>query len=480
MEYEAVIGLEVHAQLLTDSKIFCGCSTRYGEAPNSQTCPVCLGLPGTLPVLNRRAVEFALKMGLATHCRIASFSTFARKNYFYPDLPKGYQISQYESPLCQGGWLEIDRPEGGRKKVRLRRIHLEEDAGKSIHDEAVAGEETLLDFNRCGVPLIEIVSEPDLTTPAEAHAYLTALKQILVYLEVCSGNMEEGSLRCDANISVRPVGQTRPGTRTELKNLNSFRNVERALAYEIERQIDLLKRGEAVQPDTLLWDAEAQVTRSVRSKEEAPDYRYFPEPDLVPLQVDKAWVERLRRNIPELPEEKKKRFRQQYNLNDYAAGLLTSRRDIADYFEAVVAACRDSHLAANWILREVLRVVKDRKISLSEFPVSPEHLAELLRLISDRTLSQTAASAVFEAMLHSEKSARALVEELGLRQVSDREQLAAVVEAVLAAHPEVVEQFRAGKAKVLGFLVGQVMRATAGKADPVLVNRLLQEKLKSP
>ncbi len=479
MEFEAVIGLEVHSQLLTDSKIFCSCSTAYGAPPNSQTCPVCLGMPGTLPVLNRRAVEFALKMGVATHCQIASFSTFARKNYFYPDLPKGYQISQYELPLCRAGWLDIDLPDGKRKRVRIRRIHLEEDAGKSIHDQALAGEQTLLDFNRCGVPLIEIVSEPDLSTPAEAHAYLVALKQILVYLEICSGNMEEGSLRCDANVSVRPLGTAVSGTKTELKNLNSFRNVERALAFEIERQIALLKQGKPVEAETLLWDADAQQARPMRSKEEAPDYRYFPEPDLVPLEVDPAWVERVKRTIPELPEEKKNRFRQQYKLNDYAAQLLTVRREIADYFEALAKRCPDYQLAANWMLREVLRVVNERKISLQEFPLSPQRLAELLQLILDRVVSQTAAVTIFEEMLHSRKSAGQLVDDLGLRQISDEQQLAAVVEEVLARNQKLAEQYRGGKTKVLGYLIGQVMKATGGKADPVLVNRLLREKLKT-
>ncbi len=478
MKYEAVIGLEVHAQLLTDSKIFCGCSTQFGGEPNAQTCPVCLGMPGVLPVLNERAVEFAVKMGLATHCKIASFSRFARKNYFYPDLPKGYQISQYESPLCHDGYVDIELEDGTRKRVGIIRIHLEEDAGKSIHDPALAGEDTLVDLNRCGVPLIEIVSAPDLRSPQEAHAYLVRLKQLVTYLGICDGNMEEGSLRCDANVSVRPVGSRGLGVKTEVKNMNSFRNVERALTFEINRQIQLLESGGEVVQETLLWDAGAGVARPMRSKEEAHDYRYFPEPDLVPMVVESAWIEKIRQSLPELPLARKERLMRQYQLPAYDAGILTMTRELADYYEAVAQKCRDYKLASNWVMGEVLRVLNERKIDINQFPISAHRLSGLLNLILDETISSKIAKTVFEEMLTSGEDAAAIVQRKGLAQVTDRAAIEAIVVKVLQENPKQVEQYRSGKEKVFGYFVGQVMRATRGKANPGLVNEILKEKLR--
>ncbi|NOX36821.1 MAG: Asp-tRNA(Asn)/Glu-tRNA(Gln) amidotransferase subunit GatB [Calditrichaeota bacterium] len=478
MKYEAVIGLEVHAQLLTDSKIFCGCSTTFGAEPNSQTCPVCLGMPGVLPVLNERAVEFAIKMGLATHCKIAPFSRFARKNYFYPDLPKGYQISQYELPLCSDGYVDIELEDGTRKRIGIIRIHLEEDAGKSIHDPVLAGEDTLVDLNRCGVPLIEIVSAPDLRSPQEAYAYLVRLKQLVTYLGICDGNMEEGSLRCDANVSVRPVGSTEFGVKTEVKNMNSFRNVERALTFEINRQIQLLESGGEVVQETLLWDAHAGEARPMRSKEEAHDYRYFPEPDLVPMVIEESWVQKIRESLPELPLARKERFMEQYKLPAYDAGILTMTRELADYYEAVVTECRDYKLASNWVMGEVLRVLNERKIEITEFPISAQQLARLLNLILDETISSKIAKTVYEEMLNTGEDPAKIVEKKGLAQVTDRATIEAIVVKVLEENPKQVEQYRSGKEKVFGYFVGQVMRATRGKANPGLVNEILKEKLR--
>ncbi len=477
MQYEAVIGLEVHAQLLTDSKIFCGCSTRFGAEPNSQTCPVCLGMPGVLPVLNERAVEFAIRMGLATNCSIASFSRFARKNYFYPDLPKGYQISQYELPLCSNGYVDIELEDGTEKRIGIIRIHLEEDAGKSIHDPVLAGEDTLVDLNRCGVPLIEIVSAPDLRTPQEAYAYLVRLKQLVTYLGICDGNMEEGSLRCDANVSVRPVGSDTFGVKTEVKNMNSFRNVERALTYEINRQIQVLESGGKIVQETLLWDANEGIARPMRSKEEAHDYRYFPEPDLVPLEVSKAWIEKIRADLPELPRARKKRFVEQYKIPVYDAGVLTMTRELADYYEAVTQVCSDFKMVSNWVMGEVLRVLNERKIDIADFPISPERLGKLLNLILNKTISNNIAKTVFEEMLQSDAEPEAIVEEKGLAQVSDRGLIEEIVDKVIQENPKQVEQYRGGKTKVFGYFVGQVMRATRGKANPAIVNEILKEKL---
>ncbi len=477
MEYEAIIGLEVHAQLLTESKIFSPSSAAYGGEPNSRTDPVVLGLPGVLPVLNRRAVEFAIRMGLATHCQIAPYSRFARKHYFYPDLPKGYQISQYELPLCRNGYVDIDLENGESKRIGIIRIHLEEDAGKSIHDPAIAGEDTLVDLNRSGVPLIEIVSEPDIRTPREAHAYLVRLKQLVTYLDICDGNMEEGSLRCDANISVREAGTTAFGVKTEVKNMNSFRNVERALTFEIERQKKLLAQGKPVVQETLLWDADAGVARTMRSKEEAHDYRYFPEPDLLPLTITEAWIEEIRRELPELPRARKERFIAQYHLPEYDAALLTASKEMADYYEAVADRCHDYKLISNWVMSDVNRVLNERKIDIGDFPIPAEELAALLNLIVDNTISQKIAKTVFEEMLQSGISPAKIVAEKGLAQISDAGELEAIVDRVLMENPGQVEEFRAGKQKVFGYLVGQVMKATKGKANPGMVNKMLREKI---
>ena len=473
MPYEPVIGLEVHAQLLTESKVFCRCSTRFGAEPNTQVCPVCLGMPGVLPVLNRRAVEFAVRMGLATHCRIASRSLFARKNYFYPDLPKGYQISQFEQPLCEDGYVEI-RLDGQSKRVGLIRIHLEEDAGKSVHAEAyVREDETLVDLNRCGVPLIEIVSRPDLRSPREAAAFLTELRQIVQYLGICDGNMEEGSLRCDANVSVRPVGEVRLGVKTELKNMNSIRGVEKALEFEVARQIEALESGGAIEQETLLWDADREVAVPMRSKEYSHDYRYFPEPDLLPLDLDPAWVAEIERTLPELPLARRQRFEREFGLPTKSAEVLTQTRALADYFEAVVQAGADARSAANWVMGEVLRVLKEGE-ELERLRVTPEHLAELIQLVSEGRISGNVAKRVFGKMVATGKAPARIVEEEGLAQISDASELEAVVRKVLDEHPDEVARYLAGKEQVLGYLVGQVMRATRGQANPQKVNEILK------
>lgn len=478
MNYESVIGLEVHAQLLTESKIFCGCSTAFGRAPNENACPVCAGFPGVLPVLNKKVVEFALKAGLAADCAIARSSVLARKNYFYPDLPKGYQISQYELPICTGGHIEVE-VDGARKTVRLTRIHIEEDAGKNIHD--AHGDASLVDLNRAGVPLLEIVSEPDLTSPQEAAAYLRALRSILQYLGICDGNMEEGSFRCDANVSVRPKGSKDFGTKIEIKNLNSFKAVEKALEFEIERQIATLAEGGQLIQETRLWDEHRQETRSMRSKESAHDYRYFPDPDLPPLTIDDRWIEEVRATLPELPGARKARFKSQYALSDYDAELLTSRKDIADYFEAALKAHGHPKALGNWIVGDLFRVLKEQKLDqqlyIVRWPVPPEHLAELVQLIDEGKISGKIAKSVFETMLESGKAPQQIVSEQGLEQLSDAGAIAAAVDQVLAAHPQQAAQFKSGNEKVFGFLVGQVMRATQGKANPQRVNELLRERL---
>ncbi|MCI0690988.1 Asp-tRNA(Asn)/Glu-tRNA(Gln) amidotransferase subunit GatB [candidate division KSB1 bacterium] len=480
MKYEPVIGLEVHAQLSTDSKIFCRCGTAFGSPQNSQVCPICLGMPGVLPVLNRKAVEFAIKMGLATNCRIAAYSIFARKNYFYPDLPKGYQISQYEEPLCENGWLEIEQEGGTLKRVGIIRIHLEEDAGKSVHAEGYVSEnETLIDVNRCGTPLIEIVSEPDICSPHEAYLYLNRIRQLVRYLGICDGNMEEGSLRCDANISVRPTGEKKFGTKTELKNMNSFRNVEKALEFEINRQIQLLESGGQVVQQTLLWDATNSKVMPMRSKEEAHDYRYFPEPDLAPLRVAEQWREEIRVALPELPMARRNRFVEQFGLPKYDADVLTDEKAIADYFEAVAKSVKDAKLASNWVMGEVLRVLKEQKTGITQFSIKPNALAELLNLIAGSTISGKIAKDVFEEMLAGGKSAKVIVDEKGLLQVSDTSMIAKAVGEVIAANPKEVERYRNGEEKLFGFLVGQVMKATRGKANPKLANEILKKALVS-
>jgi aspartyl-tRNA(Asn)/glutamyl-tRNA(Gln) amidotransferase subunit B len=477
-KWEPVIGLEVHAQLLTDSKLFCGCSAKFGGEPNAHTCPVCMGMPGVLPVLNGRALEFAVKTALATGCKIPPVARWARKNYFYPDLPKGYQISMYEAPLAVHGGIDIETPEGS-KRIRLTRIHMEEDAGKSIHD--AHDEHSLVDLNRAGVPLMEVVSEPDIASAADAAAYLRALRAILQYLQVCDGNMEEGSMRCDANVSIRRKGSKELGTRTEIKNMNSFRNVERAIDNEIRRQIALVEAGDRVVQETRLWDADRERTAPMRSKEHAHDYRYFPEPDLLPLRVDPAWVDELRASLPELPTARRARFEKEYGLPTYDAEVLTARRDLADYFEAAVAVHRNPKAISNWVMGDVLRLVRERKLdealAIESWPVAPHSLARLIALIDDETISGKIAKTVFEEMVASGDDPAAIVERKGLVQVTDTGAIAAAVDAVLAANQAKVAEYRGGKDKLFGFFVGQVMKATGGKANPKAVNDLLHERL---
>jgi aspartyl-tRNA(Asn)/glutamyl-tRNA(Gln) amidotransferase subunit B len=476
--FEAVIGLEVHAELLTRSKIFCCCSAAFGTPPNTNVCPVCLGMPGVLPVLNRRVVEFAIRAGLATNCDIAPHSRFARKNYFYPDLPKGFQISMYEQPLCTNGWLEI-LVDGEAKRVRLTRIHMEEDTGKNIHDAQVSG--SLVDFNRSGVPLLEIVSEPDIGSAAEAGAYLRVLRSILQYLEICDGNMEEGSFRCDANVSVRPIGSTTLGTKVEIKNMNSFRNVERAITHELGRQVRAVTAGEALVQETRLWDVDREETRPMRTKEYAHDYRYFPEPDLLPLAVDQRWVDEVRASMPELPGPRRRRFEREHGLSAYDADVLTQRKDVADFFEAAVAAGGSPKETANWITSEVLRIVREEKLDdalvIRDWPLTPTQLATLARLVERGTINRNTAKALLPRLLRSGADPEALVAAEGLAQVSDRGAIERAVDEVLAKHPEQVEQFRGGRDRVVGFLVGQVMKSTGGKANPQLVQELLRAAL---
>ena len=478
MKYQAVIGLEVHAQLLTDSKIFCGCSTRFGASPNSQTCPVCLGFPGALPVLNRKVVEFAIKAGLATNCRIAPRSVFARKNYFYPDLPKGYQISQYELPICSGGHLDIEL-DGEIKKIGITRIHMEEDAGKLVHGDAPGlSSGSGVDLNRACTPLLEIVSEPDLRSADEAVAYLRKLHQIVVYLGICDGNMEEGSFRCDANVSVMPVGSDRFGTRTETKNVNSFRFVKQAIEYEIERQIDVIEDGGRIIQETRLFDPDKGTTRSMRGKEEAHDYRYFPDPDLVPLVISGEWVEDVRRSLPELPDAKRGRYAAGLGLSSYDAEVLTASRELAEYFEACVQHYPQAKTVANWVMGEVTRGLNEEGLSITDCPVTPERLADLLMLQEKGTISGKIAKTVFDEMWKTGKEPASIVEEKGLVQVSDTGEIERIIDEIMAANQGQVEEYRGGKEKVLGFFVGQVMRASKGKANPAVVNELLLKKLK--
>ena len=480
MKYEPVIGLEVHAQLLTESKIFCGCSTRFGRGPNENACPVCAGFPGVLPVLNKKVVEFAIKAGLATHCEIRRSSILARKNYFYPDLPKGYQISQYELPICANGALEVEI-DGAPKQIRLTRIHIEEDAGKNIHD--AHGDASLVDLNRAGVPLLEIVSEPDLRTAAEAIGYLRTLRGILQYLGVCDGNMEEGSFRCDANISVRPVGSDILGTKIEIKNLNSFKAVEKAIEFEIERQTNTLAEGGNLIQETRLWDENREETRPMRSKESAHDYRYFPDPDLLPLIIDDPWIAEIRAALPELAAARKARFMSEYGLPAYDAELLTNRRDIADYFESAVSTDVNAKALGNWIVGDLFRALKDRKLDeqlcISNWPVAAQHLAEMVLLIDRGKISGRIAKTVFEAMLDSGKSPAEIVRDKGLEQVSDTGSIEVAVDQVIASNSKQVAQYQSGNEKVFGFLVGQIMKATQGKANPQRVNEILRAKLKS-
>ncbi|HMD68974.1 MAG TPA: Asp-tRNA(Asn)/Glu-tRNA(Gln) amidotransferase subunit GatB [Chitinivibrionales bacterium] len=475
MEFETVIGLEIHAELLTKTKIFCGCAPKFGDAPNTHGCPVCLGLPGSLPVLNRRAVEMTILMGLAVGCSIARNSIFARKNYFYPDLPKGYQISQYDMPLCAGGSVAIE-VDGVKKTVRINRIHLEEDAGKLIHDQ---DEDSLFDVNRCGTPLIEIVTEPDLRTAQEAYAYLTAIKQILDYLGICDCNMEEGSLRCDANISIRPAGEEKLGTKIELKNMNTFRGVEKALAYEALRQRDAVLSGETIVQQTFRWDPDSNRTVVMRTKEEAHDYRYFPEPDLLPLVVEAAWIEKIKKDMPELPAQKRSRFIADFGVTAYMAEVLTLEPAVARYFEDTLAFCKDAKLAANWVMGEVLRIVKEKKIGIDRFKVSvaPMAFGRLLTLVSTGAISANAAKKVLDTMEGDGKDPDTIVKEQGLSQISDSAELSKVVIDIVEKNPKEAQRYRTGETKLAGFFVGQVMRATGGKGNPKEISRLVAELL---
>ncbi len=475
MEYEAVIGLEVHVQLATKSKIFCSCSTEFGAAPNTHVCPVCLGMPGSLPVLNEKAVEYAVKAALALNCRINLKSIFARKNYFYPDLPKGYQISQYEEPLAEEGYIEIETEEG-TKRIRIKRVHMEEDAGKNIHGEG-NDPYSYVDLNRAGIPLIEIVSEPDISSPAEARLYLQKLRTIMRYIGVSNADMEKGELRCDANVSVRPKGSDKLGVKTELKNMNSFRHVQRALEYEIERQIEVLEEGGEVVQETRLWNPHLGITETMRKKEEEHDYRYFPEPDLVPLVLGEEFVERMKAELPELPDDKKRRFMEEYGLSAYDAEVLCADKALADFYEEAVKAHDNPKAIANWVMVELLgRLNKDGR-SISESPVAPMQVAKLVKLIDDGVISGKIGKQLFDILYREGGDPEVVVKERGLVQITDTSQIEAVVDEVIKECPDEVNKYLAGKTKVIGFLVGQVMKKTRGKANPRLVNELLRKKL---
>jgi aspartyl-tRNA(Asn)/glutamyl-tRNA(Gln) amidotransferase subunit B len=477
-KYEVVIGLEIHAQLRTKTKLFCGCSTEFGKTPNTLTCPVCLGLPGALPVLNAEAAAMAVKLALAVHARVNRRSQFSRKNYFYPDLPKGYQITQYRFPLAEDGWLQIDA--GGRpKKIGVERIHLEEDAGKSIHDGLPdSGQKTSLDFNRSGVPLLEIVGRPDLTSSGEAVGFLQLLRTTLQYLEICDGNMEEGSLRCDSNLSLKIKGSSEMGVKTEVKNLNSFRSLQRALDYEAERQAAELEAGRTVHQETRLWDSVLNRTSPMRSKEEAHDYRYFPEPDLPLLDLDEDFIQRIKAALPELPQEKVERLMETYKIPAYDAGLLTQSRGLADYFERAATISQNPKQASNWIMRDVLQYLHEHRIEIDQFPIPAERLAGLIHLVDSGDLTLTAAKeTVFPKMITSRKDASAIVAEEGLGQIADEKALHQTARAIIAANPGPLGQYRHGKKQVFGFFVGLLMKETKGRANAALATKILKEIL---
>jgi aspartyl-tRNA(Asn)/glutamyl-tRNA(Gln) amidotransferase subunit B len=474
MEFEPVIGLEVHAQLKTKTKIFCACSTSFGAPPNTHTCPVCLGMPGVLPVLNKKVVDYTLRMALATNCTITQESRFARKNYFYPDLPKGYQISQYELPIAEHGFIDIEI-NGGLQRIGITRIHMEEDAGKLGHDPDRPV--SMVDFNRTGVPLMEIVSEPDMRAADQAGAYLRQLRSIVRYLAICDGNLEEGSFRCDANVSIRPRGREKLGTRTELKNLNSFKHVEKALLYEISRQKEALLEGGQIVQETRLWDPAKNKTTSMRGKEEAHDYRYFPDPDLLPLVIDSAWIQSVEKSLPELPDQRKQRFMKEFDLPSYDAGLLTSDRELADYFEACVRRFPHAKPVSNWVMGSLLGLLNAQDKTIAESPVSPEDLAQLLALIEEGVISGKIAKTVFDDMAQTGQPAKQIVEEKGLVQITDTDAIDHVVADIISNNPKEVEAYKNGRTKLLGFFVGQVMKKTRGKANPKLVNELLKKKL---
>ena len=476
--YEPVIGLETHVQLATNTKIFCGCPTSFGAPPNTNVCPVCMGLPGALPVLNRRAVEMAVKASLALHCRINQVSRFARKNYFYPDLPKGYQISQYDQPVAEHGWLDISVEGQPASRLGITRVHMEDDAGKSIHDGFRDSERyTYVDLNRTGTPLIEIVSDPDMRSSDEAYAYLTELKQMLQYVECSTCDMEKGHLRCDANVSVRLKGAEKFGTKVEVKNLNSFRFLKMALDYEIGRQVSVIESGGRVTQETRLYNPDSGETVSMRSKEEAHDYRYFPEPDLVPLRIGDAWLNEIKSGMVELPQDRRERFLRDYGLREYDAGVLTATRVLSDYFEGVVKASGDPRAAANWVMGDLMGALKAEGKEIAESPVTAENLGELVALIGKGEISGKLAKEIFPKMLASGESARIIIEREGLKQISDTGALEKIVDDVIAANPKQVEQFKGGKTTVLGFFVGQVMKASRGQANPGAVNEILRRKL---
>jgi aspartyl-tRNA(Asn)/glutamyl-tRNA(Gln) amidotransferase subunit B len=479
MDYEIVIGLEIHTELKTNSKIFCGCSTKFGSEQNTNVCPVCLGLPGVLPVINEKVVEFAVKAGLALNCEILPFSKFDRKNYYYPDLPKNFQTSQYDLPIAINGHLDI-QVNGETKRINITRIHMEEDAGKLVHSGATisSSDSALVDYNRTGVPLLEIVSEPDIRSAEEARAYLEKVKAILEYLDVSDCKMEEGSLRCDANISLRPQGQTALGTKAEIKNLNSFRSVQRGIEYEVLRQEEILDDGGRVIQETRTWDETKGITASMRSKEQAHDYRYLPEPDLVPIVVDPARVEEIRASLPELPDARKQRLMNDHGLSEYDAAIITASKAVADYFDQSVKKNHgEAKAVANWLMGEVSKHLNSEGITILECPVSPKQLTELLALIEKGTISSKIAKTVFEEMWTSRKDAEVIVKEKGLVQISDSSEIIAIVEGVIAANPQSVADYKAGKDKAIGFLVGQIMKQTKGRANPDMVNTLLRERL---
>ncbi len=478
MKYEAVIGLEVHTELRTATKIFCSCKTSFGADPNTNVCPVCLGLPGVLPVLNRHVLEFAVRTGLALNCEIARYSKFDRKNYYYPDLPKNFQTSQYDLPICGPGYLDVE-VDGKTSRIRITRAHMEEDAGKLVHHgtSITDSDYSLVDYNRTGTPLLEIVSEPDMRTAKEAVAYMEKLRAILQYCEVSDCKMEEGSLRCDANISVRPVGQTELGTKTEIKNINSFRGVERAIEYEARRQVEVLEEGGKVVQETRTWDEKEGVTKSMRKKEEANDYRYFPEPDLVPFTVSEEYIENIRKSLPELPDARKARYMESYSLDAYNADYLTNDKDRADYFEAMVAAGADPKEAANWLMGDFAKQMAQSGLEMKSVPVAAAQMAELLKLIAAGTISGKIAKQVFPEMWETGKTPAAIVEEKGLVQISDTGALEELAAKIIAANPQSVEDFKAGKKKAVGFLMGQIMKETKGQANPQVVNGILTKKL---
>ena len=474
MQFESVIGLEIHAQLATQSKIFCSCSTQFGNPPNESTCPVCLGLPGALPVLNRRVVEFAIRLGLATNCTIRLDSQFSRKNYFYPDLPKAYQISQFDRPICENGWLDIEL-EGQTKRIRITRIHMEEDAGKLIHEEH--GDSSFVDLNRAGVPLLEIVSEPDLRTPEEAKAYMEKMHSIVTYLGISEGDMEKGHFRCDANVSLRPMGQEKFGTRTETKNLNSFRFVQQAITYEIARQTEDILDGKRILQETRLWDSVKKNTYSMRSKEEAHDYRYFPDPDLPVVKISSGFVEQIRDQLPELPDVKKRRFIELFGLSTYDAEVLVADKEVAEYFEEVVATNADPKLVCNWISGELMRLMNENKVDIRNVGIPANSLASLINFLHEGSISGKIAKTVFEEMVQSGEDPATIIEARGLKQVSDEGALRRLLETLLANNPKQVKQYRTGKTQIKGFFVGQVMKETRGQANPQIVNQLLEKLL---